>query len=172
MIIENNRIYLRPITIDDTDCIVRWRNQQFVRQNFIYRELFTTDSHNKWLREVVQEGKAEQFIIYVKQENKAVGSVYLRDIDFQNEKAEYGIFIGEKDYLGEGIGSEAATLITDYGFNILKLHKIMLRVFASNKSAIASYEKVGFEKEGYLKDEVKIDGQYRDIIFMAKRNKK
>lgn len=169
---ESNRIYLEPITPADTGRIVRWRNQQFVRENFIYRELFTPDSHNKWLRDVVEKGRAEQFIIYVKPEDKPVGSVYLRDIDFQNEKAEYGIFIGEKDYLEKGIGSEAAMLITDYGFDVLRLHKIMLRVFASNKRAIASYEKVGFKKEGYLRDEVKIEGQYRDIVYMAMINKK
>ena len=34
----------------------------------------------------------------------------------------------------------------------------MLRVFASNKRAIRSYEKAGFVQEGYFKDEVKHHG--------------
>lgn len=171
MRIEGKHTFLETITTVDTDCIVRWRNQQFVRENFIYQELFTPASHKRWLRDVVETRKAEQFIIYVKSEKRAVGTVYLRDIDLQNEKAEYGIFIGEKGWLGKGIGSEAAMLMTEYGFDVLKLHKIMLRVLATNKRAIGSYEKAGFEKEGYLKDEVKIGGQYRDIVLMAKWNK-
>jgi RimJ/RimL family protein N-acetyltransferase len=55
----------------------------------------------------------------------------------------------------------------DYGFSQLKLHKIMLRVIASNKRAIQSYKKAGFSEEGYLKDEVLLDGEYTDLVLMG-----
>lgn len=54
-----------------------------------------------------------------------------------------------------------------YAFEELKLHRLYLRVFADNAQAISSYEKAGFIKEAYLKDDVCIDGQYRDIVLMA-----
>lgn len=38
-------VYLRPMTYEDTDLIVSWRNQESVRRNFIYQELFTRESH-------------------------------------------------------------------------------------------------------------------------------
>ena len=47
------------------------------------------------------------------------------------------------------------------------IHKVFLRVFADNKRAVNSYKKIGFVEEGYSKDEVYIDGKYRDMIFMA-----
>ena len=34
-------VYLRPMTYDDTDLIVAWRNSDAVRKNFIYQALFT-----------------------------------------------------------------------------------------------------------------------------------
>lgn len=37
--IEGKQIYLRPITMEDTDRIVSWRNQDRVRHNFIYQKL-------------------------------------------------------------------------------------------------------------------------------------
>lgn len=166
--LEDNDIFLVPVTRADTENIVRWRNQPSVRQYFICQDLFTPESHEHWLETMVDTGKVVQFIIYVKAENRPIGAVYLRDIDRVNQKAEYGIFIGEEQYLGKGIGSAAAKLVLAYAFDELKLHKIMLRVFASNERAIASYEKVGFVQEGYFKDEVLIDGKYRDLIFMAK----
>lgn len=169
--IEGKQIYLRPIESNDTDNMVRWRNQGFVRKYFIYQGVFTKEGHETWLNTKVASGEVVQFIIHEKTSNKPIGSVYLRDINQLHKKAEYGIVIGEIDYQGKGIGTEAAILITDYAFHELHLHKVMLRVFAQNTRAIASYKKAGFFEEGYLKDEVCINGIYKDIIFMAKINR-
>ena len=165
--LDGDKIYLLPISKKDTENVIRWRNEPFVQDKFIYREKFTKESHEKWLETMVDTGKVTQFIIYTKSEKKPIGSVYLRDINPQNKKAEFGIFIGELEYLGKGFGNEAAKLVLNYAFHILCLHKVMLRVFASNKRAIRSYEKAGFVQEGYFKDEVKIGNEYYDIIFMA-----
>ncbi|MCI5713382.1 MAG: UDP-4-amino-4,6-dideoxy-N-acetyl-beta-L-altrosamine N-acetyltransferase [Lachnospiraceae bacterium] len=165
--LDGEKIYLLPISRKDTENVIRWRNEPYVQDKFIYREKFTKESHEKWLEAMVDTGKVTQFIIYTKAERKAIGSVYLRDINQKDKRAEFGIFIGEKEYWGKGFGNEATKLILNYAFRTLCLHKVMLRVFASNKRAIRSYEKAGFVQEGYFKDEVKIGNEYYDIIFMA-----
>ncbi len=167
MILEGHAIYLRSITKQDTSDIIRWRNSENVRRNFIRQELFTQEGHEKWLSDYIDTGKAVQFIIVLRAEDKPIGSVYLRDIDEQNRKAEFGIFIGEEEFLCKGLGTEALRLIVQYGFKNLQLNKIFLRVFADNLRAVKSYKKAGFEQEGYFKQEVRIDTEYRDMIFMA-----
>lgn len=164
-------IYLRPMTSADTEDIVRWRNSESVRKNFIYQQMFTRQSHESWLHNVVEKGLAVQMIICDAATDQGLGSVYIRDIDQQHHKGEYGIFIGEEGARGRGIGTRAAKLMIAYGFQELSLHKIFLRVFADNVQAFRSYEKSGFEKEAYLKEEVCIDGIYRDMIWMAILNK-
>lgn len=48
------------------------------------------------------------------------------------------------------------------------LHKIFLRVFSNNISAIKAYEKAGFVYEGKAKDDILLpDGKYQDINFMS-----
>lgn len=163
----NGKIFLKPITAEDTENIIRWRNKESVRKNFLDQRPFTVQGHTNWLNNMVNTGKVVQFIIYDKIENIPVGSVFLRDIDYTNKKAEYGIFIGEDIARGKGIGTDAAKAIVSYGFSKLKLHKIFLRVLSENKGAIRSYQKAGFTQEAYLKDEVLISGEYRDIILMA-----
>ncbi len=165
-IITGEHVTLRPITAEDTDNIVRWRNSDHVRRNFIYQTLFTPESHGEWLKNKVGTGLVEQFIIHVSQEGMDVGSVYLRDIDRTHRRAEFGIFIGEQSQMHKGIGSECIRLIVRYGFEKLKLHKIFLRVLADNEIARRSYEKAGFMQEAYLKDEVCIRGSYKDLILM------
>lgn len=163
-------VYLRPMTYDDTDLIVAWRNSDAVRKNFIYQALFTRESHENWIRTMVETGKVVQMIICDSASDKPLGSVYIRDIDRHHNKAEYGIFIGEQDARGRGVGTAAAKLMLRYCFEEEKLHRVYLRAFAENVQAIRSYEKAGFWREGLLCDDVCIDGEYRDIVWMAALN--
>lgn len=170
-VIENDNIFLRKMEYSDTDNIIKWRNSDFVRTHFIYQSLFTRESHENWIRTMIETGKADQLIICLKdeasEEGIPVGSVYIRDIDKTHNKAEYGIFIGEEGARGKGIGSQTAELMIKYCFEQLKLHRLFLRVFADNPQAIRSYEKAGFVREAYLKDDVKIQGEYKDIVLMG-----
>lgn len=163
-------IYLRPLTYDDTDMIVAWRNQNAVRKNFIYQEPFTREGHEDWIRNMIETGRAVQMIICDLAADHPLGSVYIRDIDRRHNKAEYGIFIGEEEARGRGVGTAAAGLMLRYCFEEEKLHRIYLRVFSGNRQAIRSYEKAGFVFEGRLRDDVRIDGEYYDMIWMAALN--
>lgn len=165
-------VYLRPMTAEDTDNIIKWRNSDAVRKNFIYQKPFTRESHEQWIETMVNTGRVVQMIICLKDGDLPVGSVYIRDIDPVHHKGEYGIFIGEASARGRGVGTAAAEQMICYAFEKLHLHRLFLRVFADNARAIASYEKAGFEREAYLKDDVCIDGRYRDLVFMAVINEK
>ncbi len=164
---EDGRIYLRLMTKEDTENIIKWRNKDEVRRQFIYQKTFTKESHEKWIETMVDTGKVVQMMIVLSENDKPIGSVYVRDIDMEHKKAEYGIFIGEEEYFGKGYGTEAAELMIEYAFSYLGLHKLMLRVYADNVRAIKSYEKAGFVKEAYLKDDVFVQGEYRDMVLMA-----
>lgn len=161
-------IYLRLMTGDDTDLIVAWRNSDPVRKNFIYQEPFTREGHENWIRTMVETGKVVQMIICDLATGMPLGSVYIRDIDRQHCKAEYGIFIGEESARGRGVGTAAAKLMLKYCFEEEGLHRVYLRALSENKQAIRSYEKAGFVREGLLKEDVCIEGEYRDIVWMGK----
>lgn len=164
---EGAGIYLRLMDREDTDSVVAWRNRDDVRKRFIYQAPFTREGHEDWIRTMVETGKVVQMIICDLGTDRPLGSVYVRDIDRQHHKAEYGIFIGEAAARGRGVGTAAARLMLRYCFEEEGLHRIYLRAFADNAQAIRSYEKAGFVREGLLKDDVCIDGRYRDIVWMA-----
>ena len=164
---EQAGIYLRPMTWEDTDNIVAWRNSDAVRKNFIYQELFTRESHENWIRTMVETGKVVQTIICDLQTDAPLGSVYIRDIDRHHHKAEYGIFIGEPSARGRGVGTAAAKLMLRYCFEEAGLHRVFLRAFSTNEQALRSYEKAGFVREALLREDVCIDGVYRDFVLMG-----
>lgn len=167
---EKAGIYLRLMTPADTDLIIAWRNSDPVRRNFIYQAPFTRQGHENWTKTMIDTKRAVQMIICDTTGGRPLGSVYIRDIDREHNKAEYGIFIGEAQARGRGIGTSAARLMLRYCFEEEGLHRIYLRAFSDNVQALRSYEKAGFVKEALLRDDVRIDGKYRDIIWMAAIN--
>lgn len=168
--IEGKQVYLRPIKKEDTDRIIAWRNSQAVRPFFIYQKPFTRQGHLDWLKNMINSGKGYQFIICLRENDLPVGSTYLRDHDPVVRKAEYGVFIGEEEQRGRGIGTESLELTLKFAFEVLKLHKVFARAFSDNHPSINSFLKGGFEQEACLKDEVLVNGCYRDIILLARLN--
>lgn len=166
-VLQGKKVTLRPITLEDTPLIVKWRNTPAVRENFIFREEFTPEMHNAWMKNKVATGQVIQYIIETAQEHKPVGSVYFRDLDWKNQSAEYGMFIGETQARGGGMGTETASLFMKYGFEVLQLHRISLRILKGNAPSYYACEKAGFVQEGIFRDMVRLDGTYRDVIFMA-----
>lgn len=161
-------VTIRPITYNDTEDIIRWRNSQYVNARFIDHRMFTRESHEAWLKTQVETGRVSQFIILL--DGKGVGSVYLRDIDRDKKEAEFGIFIGEESARGKGVGTKSAALILEYGFNELNLEKVFLRVYKDNPGAIRSYEKAGFKRTGGA-DKINDNGVIREVIFMELEKK-
>ena len=167
-VINGKKLFLRPITDADTPDIVRWRNDPEVWRYFLFRDPFTPEMHRAWLKNKVETGRVVQYIIVERERGASVGSVYFRDVDPVNESAEYGIFIGETWARGRGFGTETARLFTAFGLDVLRLHRISLKVLGDNAVAQRSYEKAGFRTEGVFRDFVKLDGKFTDVVFMAR----
>ena len=162
---QTKQIYLRPMEINDTERIVNWRNQEWVRRNFIYQDPFTIEGHMNWVHTQIEPGYVVQFIICTKRDDRPIGSVYFRDIDRDDGTAEYGIFIGEKDAVGCGYGTVSAMEALKYAFTKLHLHKIFLRFLADNIAAQRSYENAGFRMTDQTETVTTSEGE-REVRFM------
>jgi RimJ/RimL family protein N-acetyltransferase len=93
--------------------------------------------------------------------NGVVGHIELDNIDMKNKSATVArVLVGEPSLRGKGIGTQMVRKILEVGFNQLELHRIDLFVFDFNKVAIRCYAKIGFLKEGYLRDARKIGDRY------------
>lgn len=167
MELECSDLVLRTITLEDTENILTWRNKPSVKKYFIHQTEISKKEHLDWLETKVKTGKVIQFIMIEKWNRRPIGSVYLQDIDMKNKKAEFGIFIGEDKLTNKGFGTEAAERIIKYAFDEIELHRLYLRVYEDNLRAISSYLKVGFKREALLKDDVYVNGEFKNIVLMG-----
>lgn len=165
IIAEENNVYIRLMTIRDTENILKWRNSPFVVNNFLFRETLTEEMHEDWIRTKINEGKVVQFIIGDKSSETEVGSVYFKDIDEKCESCEFGIYMDEAAS-GKGIGRVASMLAINYMFDEFDFDFINLRVLEKNEHAIHLYEKCGFKNTGES-EMVQIDENTREnVLFM------
>ena len=164
--LEGSQIYLRQITVEDTDIVLKWRNDPQVVKNFIYRKPISREEHLDWIHNKVEKGLVIQFIVCDKENDKPLGSIYLQNFDEESHRAEWGIFLGEPEVRGRGIGTEAGKILMQYAFHELKLHKVISRVLAYNIGSVKMNQNMGGIQEGYMKDQLYLDRTYVDeIIF-------
>lgn len=166
-VLYGTKVSLRPIQVDDTESIVRWRNHPDVIKYFIDQRPITEEGHTRWLEAKISTGEVYQFIIQNSQTGQGIGSVFLKDVDLYHRHGEYGIFIGEDSGRGKGYGTEACELLCSFAFQQLGLERVFLRVLSHNLSAIASYKKAGFVIEGVLRKHALINNLFCDIIIMG-----
>lgn len=169
-VVRGQLVYLRPITADDTEMAVRWRNTPVVVENFIYRKPVSRQDHENWLANKVFKGLVHQFIVCRIEDGLPLGSIYLQNFEEENRKAEWGIYLGEVQAYGKGAGTEAAKLLLEYAFVNLGMHKVVSRVLARNRASVRMNEKAGYVQEAYLKDELFLDGKYEDLILFGAIN--
>ncbi len=164
-----SNIVLRPLSLSDTNNIVKWRNDYAVKKYLYSQAELTQIQHIEYFEKNIVTGKCVQFIIVLEEDNKHtdIGTVFIKNIDYVMKNGEFGIFIGEECGRGKGYARFATEQILKYGFEVLKLHRIFLTVMADNIPALKTYEKVGFVCEGKMRDEyLRTDG-YVDIIIMS-----
>ena len=106
------------------------------------------------------------FAIIDKKTDKLIGNCGFHNINAVNQRAEFGIFIGDKNCQNKGFGTEAGKLLLDFGFNILNLNNILLEVYSFNERAIKAYEKMGFKHIGKQREAKIMTGKKYDKIFM------
>lgn len=117
--------------------------------------------------ESIESTDRAAFVIARPNNLSALGEVVINNIDRPNNAASIRIALFSPSQFGQGLGTEAMRLMVDYGFTRLGLHRIELQVYAFNPRAIRCYEKVGFRREGILRDALRWDGEYVDAIVMS-----
>ena len=170
-ILRGRNIILRPMCAEDTELFLRMRNHPEVQKWFIYRNDITEAEHMEWIaKHLVQGGDSKQFMIYAPQEDgftdHVIGCTNLKNIDFLEKKAEYGLFIADPSVRGKGYGAETVALMAKYAFDKIGLESVFSRVYTNNVPSVKHLEREGFEIIKEEKAVVSTDGTRADMYLM------
>lgn len=123
-------------------------------------------------------GKAYSFLIFLHDAalrgedgeiGALVGGISLNDVQRGiAQKATLGYWIG-KPFAGQGLMTEAASLVCDFAFDSLRLHRVEASCLPHNEPSKKLLEHLGFEQEGYAKAYLQINGKWQDHMLWGKQ---
>jgi len=147
-------------------------------------ELFTLIDHNRsflrrWLPEwdvqkslddckAVIKSSLEQlaanagFLLCIWHQGRLAGVVGAGRFDWENRSTTIGYWLGES-YQGKGLVTGACRAVVDYLFSELKFQRIEIRCATNNPKSCAIPKRLGFSKEGVLRQAQAFDGRFLDI---------
>ncbi|MGN7358100.1 GNAT family N-acetyltransferase [Paenibacillus sp. SAF-054] len=96
--------------------------------------------------------------------DQLAGSIGYLYLDQENKKTEIGYWLG-KEYEGKGVVTQSMKVLINYAFDELKFNKIEVGVATENTKSRAIPQKLGFTREGVLRDYEYINGRFLDRII-------
>ncbi len=129
------------LSFDEKVEVLSWRNHPSIRKWMFDKEPIDLENHISYIESLKEKNDRVYFV--VKQYGQAVGVIDLTNINLNSLEAEIGLYA--KPML-KGVGSLLMQKILEYGFNELKLKKLVAKVLEDNFSAIQLYEKFDFKQ--------------------------
>ena len=136
-----------------------WRNDELTESSFRTRVIRNEQEFSS--------GQAVPLLVFTRAENVLLGGLtigYIRRGAAQC--CMIGYWMGER-HAGQGHMFGALELAIPYIFSSLQLHRIEAASNPDNTRSIRLLEKVGFRQEGYLREYLKINGEWRDHVMFS-----
>lgn len=110
------------------------------------------------------EGTFYQWGVALRQEEDLVGTTTLWQLDERNRRCEIGFVLGRAHW-GQGLMSEALTVLFDFAFGDLGLRRLEADVDPDNTPSISLLERLGFRREGFMRERWWVAGEACDSLF-------
>ena len=166
--LPGDRTVLREFTRDDVDDALKVVGDDRVTHwlSFDSRSHAETTSMLEGTIERAQQSPRTEFYLAVTTRtiDHVIGFARIGLAGVQAGKLGYASAAGE---WGHGYATEAARTILAFAFRELGLHRISAAIGPDNAASIAVVEKLGFTREGVLRDHVHTNGAWRDSVLYS-----
>ena len=169
-VIETDRLVLKPLTVDDSKSLLEifsdpevmryWNTEPWKGIQDAYD--FVDNSNSAMLRQ-------ESLVlgVYLKSTGELAGKCMLFSYDKDSRRAEIGFGLGRSCW-GKGYINEAGEALIQYGFVTLGLRRIEAEIDPDNQSSARALEKLGFSREGLLRQRWEVNGIVSDSAMYGR----
>ena len=162
-----NDVTLRPLEFDDIDTLYGWETDvELAIWSGWIPQLSRAAFRHKYEQRITEPEK-DLVMLGIEYEGQLVGYVQLALIDDDERRAAVGILVGEKNMWGRGIGKTALRILLDYAFTVRNLERVYAEVYGFNQRSLRLMERVGFQKEGVLRQHEIHNGARQDMHFFG-----
>ncbi len=130
-------------------------------------DLITEEQHRRWLSSL-SERPERQSVRVAFEGDEPFGIITLKDIDKNSSRSDWGMYIGEKGFLGRGMARFMLFDLLVWAFEEEMLQRLYTSVLSDNAKAVSLYLKYGFHFEGRFEKHIRRDsGELVDVYWLA-----
>jgi [ribosomal protein S5]-alanine N-acetyltransferase len=149
--LRTERLLLREPALADAPAVLVFRGDPRV-QRFNDEPLRDVGAAEAFIRFLRADSAADnRRHLAITADGEVVGLIGLHTWQHHHQRAELGYEMAVFRW-GQGIASEAARAVIDYGFTDMRLHRIQAHTIAGNHRSVRLLERLGFHREGTLRE--------------------
>ncbi|MCB9811233.1 MAG: GNAT family N-acetyltransferase [Candidatus Nomurabacteria bacterium] len=151
----------------DAHKILEWFQDPEVNQFLNGGEFpITTEFEKDYISKMYKNDKKLQLGIYHRKDQKLIGTTGIDRINNVHLEGSFGIAIGNKEYWGNGYGTQTLETMLYWSFKQRGLRTITLSVLSTNPRGMKCYQKCGFTHIGTVPKSVFKQGKWVDRHLM------
>ncbi len=161
----NDQVSLREFIPDDAKHVFNVVVKNYEHLSFMVwiRRDYSVAMAEEFVARSIADAKNKTSLVFgIFRGETFIGSIGYSSFDREARTTEIGYWI-DKDEQGTGIILRACRLLVDHAFSALNLNRIQIRCSAENRRSAAIPEKLGFLKEGVLRQSQWRNGKLHDF---------
>ena len=168
--IETERLVLRDFSMEDAPAVHRYGSDPEVVRYMPWGPNTWADTKD-FLRRKLDGQRADprsvfDFAVTLYSSGEIIGSCGISIISTQRRQAAIG-YVYRRDVWGKGYATEAAKALVALGFEELGMHRIFTYCDVDNIASARVLEKTGMQREGLVRHDALVRGQWRDSYLYA-----
>jgi len=167
--LETERLLLRPLSTLDLEFVFRHFSDPDVTRYLLDEEPVTTREQAQSIIDFYSSPASQPYnrwVIIRKSDMRPVGTCGYHQWQKAHQRAEIGYDL-EKASWRQGIMTEALQTMLQYGFEHMDLNRVEALVYVENEASIRLLERLGFQKEGLLRQSFRQGDTYYDHWLLS-----
>ena len=160
--LQGERVVLRPIERDDAEFLQRAPNEPDIRVPGGYSHPQNRSQIESYVENDIEDDDGVNLLVCL--DDEPIGAVNVMNLRWTRPMLSYWI-VPERH--GEGLATEAVSLVLDYFFETFESRGIQAFVYDFNDASVGLLEKLGFVREGVSRDDRFVRGEYVDMLHFG-----
>ena len=167
-VLESERLRLRPLRADDVDDVFALYSSPEVTRYWSFGTWTERAQAEAWLAERIPWGPPSVYgwAVADRRDDRLIGTTALFALAGPMHRAELGYSLLPARQ-GQGLATEAVRLALDHAFDVLGLARIEADVDPRNLPSCRLLEKLGFQREGVLRNRWRVGGEFADSVIFG-----
>ena len=166
-IITTPRLVMRWVSEDDIDALYEIFSDPEVTRYWSSAAFANREAAVTMQRKIAEDNLKDsvwKWGLALRDTNKLIGTVTLFNLSLSNGRAEIGYAMA-RAYWGKGYMNEALKAMIVHAFDVVKLRRLEADVDPRNTGSVRTLERLGFQREGFLRERWHVEGEIQDAFF-------